>query len=164
MRQYAAFKASSFYTARGLVPFRTELSVGFRLNNVNICAGQIDIIYQATKSPYEGQYFLIDFKRVQVTHSLDPDERGYVDWMGRERMGKCGMEALPDTAFTRYSLQTAAYAVMLRTTHKLNVGPRMYLLRLHSDREAFELIKCRDLRSEAREMLQIEYNRIQAQS
>ena len=39
----------------------------------------------------------------------------------------------------------------------------MYLLRMHDDRTEYELVQCRDLRSEAREALKSEQERLEAQ-
>eukprot|EP00966_Prymnesium_polylepis_P036715 852012-Prymnesium_polylepis.1 len=52
---------------------------------------------------------------------------------------------------------------MLENTHGIDVGDRMYLLRMHGDRNAYELVQCRDLRDEAREALRSEADRLAAQ-
>jgi hypothetical protein len=63
--------------------------------------------------------------------------------------------AHPHSAASQYNL-------MLHDTHGVDVGDRMYLLRMHADRDAFELVQCRDLRAEAREALRAEPRRLVA--
>ena len=70
---------------------------------------------------------------------------------------------------TKYSLQTSIYNLMLQQTHGIDVGKRMYILRMHTDRKGkypgkpeYELVQCRDLRSEACELLRLEEERLAA--
>ena len=155
--QFEAFKASDFYTSRGLRPYRTELCVGWRHDGRSVSAGQIDALYVDK----DGLYYLFDFKRVAKNHKLDPEEVGFR--AGRDADPACGlgpMAHLPDTHFQKYSLQTSIYNLMLLNLHGKDVEDRMYLLRMHADRAAFELVLCRDLRSEAREALRVEEERL----
>ena len=158
--QYDAFKRSEWFVSRGLEPYRTELCVAYRHKGTNVCAGQVDIVYRGTRGEYAGQHFLVDFKRVKREHALDPEERGYTDRHGVERTALLGLGHVPDTHYARYSLQTAVYNVMLEHTHKVDVEDRMYLLRMHADRDEFELVQCADYRSEAFAMLAHEYMRV----
>ena len=64
---------------------------------------------------------------------------------------------LPDTRHHRYSLQLSIYARMLYSTYGLDVGNRLYILRMHADLSAPELVHCTDLRKIADEVLRDEY-------
>ena len=157
--QFEAFKASAWATRRGLKPLRTELSVGWRVDGRSVSAGQIDALYVDN----EGKHYLFDFKRVAKNHKLDPKEKGFTP--SRDVPPACGTGAmvhLPDTHYQKYSLQTSIYNLMLLNTHGIDVGDRMYLLRVHADRAAHELVQCRDLRAEAKVALQSEADRLAA--
>ena len=52
--------------------------------------------------------------------------------------------------------------LMLRDTHGIDVGDRMYLLRMHSDRAQHERVVCCDLRAEAKLLLDAEAARLAA--
>ena len=153
--QYECFKVSSFVRDRNLTAYRTELSVSYRVGEVYVCAGQIDALYVDAA----GMYYIIDFKRVRAKYQIDPKHRysmrGYEGAMGRGPV-KC----LPDTRFHKYSLQAAMYNVMLLQSRGIDAGARMYLLRMHRDRCAFELVQCADLRKEAGVVLAEEYARL----
>ena len=152
--QYEAFKASAFVHERGLVPFRSELTVAYRGGDGLVaCAGQIDALYRDA----EGHVYLFDFKRVEPKHKLTPKARGFMGHRGK------GVAAhLPDAHFWKYSLQTSAYNVMLRATHGLDAGDRMYLLRMHKKLPTYELVQCADLRAEATAMLENELARLRS--
>ena len=122
-------------------------------------AGQIDALYIDNVQ----NYYIIDFKRVAKDKKLCPKDKG---WALRGEDPLCGlgpMAHLPDTYFQKYSLQTSIYNLMLHDTHGIDVGNNMYLLRMHEDRDQFELVPCADLRSEAREALRSEQERLEAQ-
>ena len=134
--------------------------MGWRADGKSISAGQIDALYIDS----DGLYYLFDFKRVAKNHKLCPKEKGFTP--GRGTPPACGlgpMAHLPDTHFQKYSLQTSIYNLMLKDLHGIDVGDRMYLLRVHSDRSAFEQVQCRDLRSEALTALNSERERLAAQ-
>ena len=155
MAQYEAFKASAFACERGLTPLRSELCVAYRGDDGLVaCAGQIDALYRDT----DGRVYLFDFKRVDPKHKLVPTARGF-----KGARGKGVAAHLPDAHYWRYSLQTSAYNVMLRTTHGLDAGDRMYLLRMHRKLPTFELVQCADLRAEATAMLEHELARLRAE-
>jgi hypothetical protein len=103
----------------------------------------------------KGAYYLIDWKRTTHNHVLDPNERAYGD-----RRGLGPMNHLPDTDYHKYSLQTSAYNLMLRSTHGIDVEDRMFLVRVHEDRDTYQLVPCRDLRTEAQTMLDNELVRL----
>ena len=46
---------------------------------------------------------------------------------------------------------------MLQQTHNIDVDDRLYLLAMHAERKKYEIVQCRDLRSEARRLLELEY-------
>ena len=151
---------SPWYTSRQLKPVRTELCVGWRANGQSISAGQIDALYVDK----HGRHYLFDFKRVANNHKLDPKAKGFTPGPGTPPACGLGpMAHLPDTHFQKYSLQTSIYNLMLHDTHGIDVGDRQYLLRMHADRAEFELVQCRDLRSEARIALKSEQERLAAQ-
>jgi hypothetical protein len=154
VEQYECFKASAFYRNLGLTPFRTELTVAWRVGEMNVCAGQIDALYVDK----DGHYYIVDFKRVVAKHVLSPDEQGF-----RGAMGLGPAAHLADTHFQKYSLQTSIYNIMLHQTHGVDAGQNMYLLRMHDDREAYELVKCADHREVARKVLAIEHARLVAE-
>jgi len=157
--QFESFKSSAWVTSRGLQPVRTELCVGWREDGRSISAGQIDALYVDR----DGLYYLFDFKRVAKNHKLNVKELGFR--ASRDAEPACGLGELahlPDTHFQRYSLQTSIYNLMLLNLHGIDVGDRMYLLRMHADRAAYELVQCRDLRPEARVALQSEQDRLAA--
>lgn len=134
--------------------------MGYRADGRSVSAGQIDAFYVDK----DGKAYLFDFKRVANNHKLDPKEKGFTP--GRGTPPACGlgpMAHLPDTHYQKYSLQTSVYNLMLKDTHGIDVGDRMYLLRMHADRNAFELVQCRDLRAEAAEALRSEAARLDAQ-
>ena len=134
--------------------------MGWRVDGQSVSAGQIDALYVDK----DGLYYLLDFKRVAKNHKLDPNEKGFTT--GRGVPPACGlgpMAHLPDTHYQKYSLQTSIYNLMLHDTHGIDVGDRQYLLRIHADREKFELVQCRDLRAEARTALKSEQERLAAQ-
>ena len=158
MAQFEAFKASSWAKSRGLRPVRTELCVGWRDGDRSISAGQIDALYVDRAQ----RYYLFDFKRVAKNHKLDPKDKGFTLPGEDPPMGVGPMAHLPDTHYQRYSLQTSIYNLMMANTHGVDVGDRMYLLRMHTDRAAYELVQCRDLRNEAREALRSEAERLAA--
>lgn len=145
--QFEAFKDSDWARSRGLECVRTELCVSYRVDGVNVCAGQIDALYQDNS----GRFYIFDFKRVVKKHLLTAEEEGF-----RGKMGIGPAALLPDTNMMHYSLQTAAYNVMLRQTHAVDVEDRMFLLRMHSDRNEYQLVQCVDLRKQAMEMLESE--------
>lgn len=151
VRQYHAFKESEWATSLGLEPVRTELCVFHRVANLNVCAGQVDMLYRGS----DGLYYLMDWKRTAKHHTLNASDKAYAD-----RRGLGPMAHLPDTDFQRYSLQTSTYNRMLFTTHGIDVGERMFLVRVHADRGEYELVKCRDLRVEAQAMLDGEHRRL----
>ena len=135
-------------------PYRSELNVAYRDEaGVVVCAGRIDALYVDG----EGRVYLLDFKRVDPKHKLSERARGFFGAMG------VGAAAhLADTHFNRYSLQLSCYALMLQQSHGVDVGERLYLLRMHRAAKAFELVQCRDLRRKARAVLAAEHERLVA--
>lgn len=158
MPQFEAFKASAWAKDRGLRPLRTELSVGWRADGRSVSAGQIDALYVDK----DGLHYLFDFKRVAKHHKLCPKDKGFAVRGEEPPVGAGPMAHLPDTHFQKYSLQTSIYNLMLQNTHGIDVGDRMYLLRMHADRPEFEQVQCRDLRAEARKALESEAERLAA--
>jgi hypothetical protein len=152
--QFESFLASPLARQLELRPVRTELCVAYRLGGRVVSAGQIDALF----IDKNGLYYIVDFKRVAKHHKLDPKEKGFTPDRATipPRTGLGALSHLPDTHFQKYSLQTSVYNLMLLDTHNIDVADRMYLLRCHSDRAAYELVKCGDLRAEAKKILEIE--------
>ena len=153
VEQYHRFKRSDFVRVHNIRPLRSELCVFDRDHalGLNVCAGQVDMLYKDDL----GLHYLIDWKRTGCHHTLDAGDTAFG--------GRCGfgpVSHLPDTDYQRYSLQTSAYNIMLLSTHNIDVGDRMYIVRVHDDRPEYELVKCRDLRVEARAMLDEERDRL----
>jgi len=106
-------------TARGLRPFRTELLLCALDERGAICVGgAIDALFRDDA----GQYWLLDWKRAKP---FGP--KLGLRWAGR---GTGPAAALPDTPFSRYALQLAIYARMLREQTGIDVGERRLLVRL----------------------------------
>ena len=104
VQQFEAFLRSGFVRDAGLRPYRTELSVAWRVDGHAVTAGQIDCLYQSR----EGLVIMVDFKRVASKHSLEPWASSY------GKYGKPPLEELPDAPFWRYSLQQSLYNVMAK--------------------------------------------------
>lgn len=107
---------------RGLRPFRTELLL-FALDEAGrICVGgAIDALFRDEA----GEHWLVDWKRAKP---FGPAVG--LQWAGR---GTGPAAALADTPFTRYSLQLAIYARMLKMQTGIDVGRRRLLVRLTAD-------------------------------
>jgi hypothetical protein len=121
-----------------------------------VSAGQIDALYVDRR----GLYYLFDFKRTKKEKRLNANDKG---WAPRGEPPPCGlgpMAHLPDTPFQHYSLQASIYALMLAQTHGIDVGDRMFVLRMHADRAEHQRVQCRNLRTEARAALESEAHRL----
>ena len=154
----------------------TELCVAWRANGRSVSAGQIDALY----IDKDGQYYILDFKRVKSKHKLDPNEKGFCLPGEDPACALPPLAHLPDTHLQKYSLQTSIYNLMLHQTHGIDAGKNMYLLRMHTDRvelikkrnaklkrgapplPEYELVPCLDLRAEARDVLRLEEERLAA--
>lgn len=147
--QIDAFLASEF--GKTLTPYRTELTVFLEREGIIVCAGQIDALMRDAK----GNFYIFDWKRVKPEHRIDKYEPGF-----RGRCGKGVVAHMPDTKHSQYSLQTSIYAHLLRSSHGIDVGDRMYLVRVHDGLDTYELVKCTDLRDEAEDILDDEFNRL----
>ena len=146
-KQFNEFLSSEFVKEHDLVIFRTELIVWFKMNDVTVSAGQIDAVFKGRVG-----YYIFDWKRVDVKKDMTHFARAYQD-----RTGFGAAANLPDTRHHRYSLQLSIYARMLYSTYGLDVGNRLYILRMHADLSAAELVHCTDLRKIADEVLRDEY-------
>ena len=68
--------------------------------------------------------------------------------------------AIPDTHYHRYSLQCSLYAEMLAYSYRIDVGDRLYLVRMHADRVSYEIVRCCNWRSVATQVLAAEHRRL----
>ena len=153
--QFASFLSSDFYRLEHcLVPFRTELIVWCKIDSVLVAAGQIDALFVGSEG-----FYIFDWKCVESKKDLSSTAQPF-----QGRMGRGIAEKIPDTPHHRYSLQTSLYAEMLKSSHKIDVGARMYLLRVHSSVKDFELVRCTDFREEASALLLAEYTRLLSSS
>lgn len=134
-KQFEAFRQLTDLTI-----VRTEFSL-FYVNSfgITIC-GQADFLFRDT----HGKPVIVDLKR--TSHNLAADARG-----GNAKL-KFPTTTI-DNKFHRYSMQNCIYSVMYTFLTGEQVD-ELYLLQIHSDRSGFALIKCCDLRREARELLE----------
>ena len=109
--------------------------------------------------------------RVKSKHKLCPNEKGFCMQGEEPACALPPLAHLPDTHLQKYSLQTSIYNLMLHQTHGIDAGKRMYLLRMHTDRKGkhpgqpeYELVPCLDLRTEARDVLRFEAERLRRES
>ena len=154
--QHQAFMQSDFVAEHSLEPYATELLVWYTINGQVVSAGQIDAVMRSRDT---GEFVLIDWKRVKNKHALTAAEESFA---GRCGFGVCS--AIPDTHFHKYSLQCSIYAIMIMHSHGLDVGDRLYLVRMHEDRDDYQLVLCHDWRCVARSLLEAEHSRLLAQN
>ena len=150
--QHAHFMCSNFVATYSLTPYATELLVWFSVDQAIVSAGQVDAVMQSKET---GEFFLIDWKRVNKKHELTPNAQPFANRYG---FGECS--AIPDTHFHKYSLQCSIYATMLKHSHGFDVGARLYLVRMHEDRDNYEVVHCHDWRSVAQSLLKAEHARL----
>ena len=144
--QIDAFLESDFVFQRKLVPVGAEVPVWYSVEESPVLAGTIDALFRSTSS---GEYFLIDWKRVGKKKAIHASCNAY----GRTGREGTPAEALPDTDHHRYSLQTSLYSVMLAQSMGIDVADRMFLVRVHADRDDFEVVRCTDHRACAQSLL-----------
>ena len=152
VNQHADFMRSEFIARHALTPYATELLVWYTIDQVVVSAGQVDAVMRSGNS---GEYFLIDWKRVKKKYELTDAELPFAD---RHGFGECS--AIPDTRFHRYYLQCSIDAIMLAHSHGLDVGARLYLVRMHEDRDNYQVMHCCDWRPVAQVLLQMEHKRL----
>jgi len=149
--QHKRFMASDFVRKNNLVPYGTEYIVWWKREGRIVCAGQVDALMV---DAINGLFYLFDWKRTNKKHELCPNARAF-----RKGSGICC--DVPDTDYHKYSLQTCLYAAMLKHAHGLDVADRLYLVRVHEDRDDYQLVKCHDWRGKAYDLLDAEYQRLQ---
>ena len=152
--QHDAFMRSHFITEHALVPYATELLVWYTIDDHAVSAGQVDAVLRSSDT---GEFFLFDWKRVSSKHELTACEQPFAS---RHGVGECG--AIPDTHFHKYSLQCCIYGIMLGHSRGIRVGNRMYLVRVHEDRESYQVVECCDWRPVVLSLLQAEHARLMA--
>lgn len=124
-------------SAHGLMPYRTEFPTWWACGGVPVAAGMVDALFVNGA----GEFVLVDWKCVAT-----PMERSSGTGSGLARH-------LPDSTFSKYSLQASLYSEMLRHSHDIDVGSRMMLVVVHASQESHRVVKCMDLRAEARAIL-----------
>ena len=149
--QFHAFQASTFYDEHELVPHRSELMVWFKTQDVLVAAGRIDALFSGRDG-----FYIFDWKRVAPKKDVS---KTAVSFQGR--FGQDLAEDVPDTPHHRYSLQTSIYAEMLKFSHRIDVGGRMYLVRMHSELPTYELVCCSNYRELAQRVLHKEHARLE---
>ena len=135
----------------GLMPYCTELTVAARANGTVVCAGQIDALF----IDKHGFCYMVDWKR--TSKSLHPDESSF------GRTGAGPLRHVPANAYHRYALQLSLYSLMLEETHGVRCQGGLFLMRMHAAYETYEVVPCRDMRDEARAVLEVEGQRILAE-
>ena len=150
--QFHAFQASTFYDEHELVPHRSELMVWFKTQDVLVAAGRIDALFSGRDG-----FYIFDWKRVAPKKDVSKNAVSFQD-----RCGQDLAEDVPDTPHHRYSLQTSIYAEMLKFSHRIDVGGRMYLVRMHSALPTYELVCCTNYRELAQRVLHKEHARLEA--
>lgn len=153
VEQFERFMQSKFVIEEGLRPYRTELTTWYSKNGTAVVAGQIDALLVDKR----GRYYIFDWKRVASKKVLSASARPQMRrveveggrWAYRPVMGERAAADIAVTDHNKYSFQTSMYAVMLKQSHDIDVGDRLYLVRMHSDRPEYELIRCTDFRAQA---------------
>ena len=98
---------------------------------------------------------MVDFKRTKK--SIDANASAF------GRTGAGPVSHVPDTAFYKYSLQQSMYSLMLEQTHGLKCEGGLFLLRMHAEIEAYEMVQCEDMTAAARALLEHECERLCAE-
>jgi hypothetical protein len=130
----------------GWAPLRSELSLFYTnaTDKVAVCAGQIDALFNDA----DGDLVIVDLKR--TAHDLQETARPFG---GKTCAAKCLAERYAND-FTRYSLQTSIYAVMLEQRLGRAVRPEnRWLLQAHPELESARWVRCACLDAEARTLL-----------
>ena len=70
---------------------------------------------------------------------------------------------VPANAYHKYALQLSLYSLMLEETHGVRCQGGLFLMRMHAAYETYEVVSCRDMRDEARAVLEVEGQRILAE-
>ena len=138
-----------------LQPLRTELTVAYVAGDMVVTAGQIDSIW----IDRNGRLYMIDWKRSRKP-LLAHASASY------GRFGSGPLAHVPDSAYHRYSIQQHLYNLLLEQRHGLRCDGGLYLLRLHAElgEGAYEMVQCPDMRAEALALLQLEEQRLLAES
>lgn len=145
-KQLLDFMQSEFATSRGLCPVRTELVTWWKPDWLGkaVSAGQIDALFVDNR----GKHWIFDWKRVANNKPLDGSDGE------RNGYGSGSYSHLQASTLNKYSLQTNLYMHMAKETHGYDLSPdRLYLVRVHSDRDEYELAKCVDLSQVAEQVL-----------
>ena len=107
----------------------TELVVGWMDGEDRLClGGSVDALFKNEK----GEFVLVDWKRTKERFGPDEDTRF-------AKRGSGPASELLDTKFSKYALQLAVYAEMLKRHLGIGVGDRRYLVRLTKDEGAQEV-------------------------
>ena len=108
-------------------PYWAELIVWWEHASTNraVVAGTIDALFRSTAD--RNKFTLVDWK---TTHKAI--EHGTLD---------------------KFSLQTSLYAEMLLQTHGIDVEDRMFIVRVRDDLDAYDCVKCTNVRAKARALL-----------
>ena len=114
----------STVTARGWVPFRTELLLFALDASGDICVGgAIDALFKDEN----GDFVLVDWKRTKDPFGPDVPVHPFT------AHGSGPASELLDISLHKYSLQLAIYSNMLKTITGIDVGNRRMLVRLSKD-------------------------------
>ena len=79
------------------------------------------------------------------------------------RTGVGPLRHVPANAYHKYALQLSLYSLMLEETHGVRCQGGLFLMRMHAAYETYEVVPCRDMRDEARAVLEVEGQRVLAE-
>lgn len=115
-----------------------------------VSAGQIDaLLVDANQN-----FYIFDWKRVKPNHSLTSTARSFRNGVG------LGAQ-LKDIKHNHYSLQTSIYALMLKSSHNIDINAdNLYLVRMHANLDRYEMIRCTPMFDLARKVLEAEATRL----
>lgn len=128
----------------GWTPIRTELSLWFEKDGVATVAGQLDALFRDER----GQPVIVDLKRTDKALGGD-----HLPW----KCKTCAADVLSEhlaTDFTKYSLQTSVYCVMLKQRTGIAVAPTSrWLLQAHPKLKDAKWTRCADLDAQAESLM-----------
>jgi hypothetical protein len=137
--QWFEWASSEFVEINKLVPYRTEWPLVELLDGVAILAGTPDAVFVDKNK----KYWVFDWKRVVGHKSISADAPFFSTWYSDP--------TIPRNDHTKFSLQVSLYAEMLPW---LDIGDRMYIVRMHSQLPTAETVKCTNFRTVAAELIE----------
>jgi hypothetical protein len=134
----------AFIAEHALTFCAAELRVYYEAEGTVVSAGTVDALFVDAA----GEHVLVDWKRSATALSMQ-----------FRRCGSPPLGHLGDCALTKYSLQLALYARMLRCSHGITVK-RAFLVRVHPELRAAQVVEGICLAREAQLLLDAEAARL----